>query len=372
MDKHLHIVAFDVPWPADYGGVIDVYHKLRWMANFGLKINLHCFEYGRKPAKELKAICSQVHYYHRHAGKGHLLSRLPFIVSTRTSEELLNRLLKDDYPILFEGLHSCAYLNHPALKNRHKVVRTHNIEHHYYEALSKAENNLFKRYYFKAEAAKLEKFESQLRHAQAIAAISAPDLAHLSKFHGAVAQVSAFHPNDAVTTTPGTGTFCLYHGSLDVAENNMAALFLIEKVFSGLKIPLVIAGNRPSDQLREAANKHRNISIRDNVNTAEIHQLIADAQVNVLPTFQATGIKLKLLAALHMGRHCVVNGPMVEGTGLEPFCRVENTEKRMRAAIQDLFETPFSQSEIEKRKQLTIGPFANSTNAQRLVNLFFG
>ena len=26
---HLHIVSFNVPWPADYGGVIDVYYRIK-------------------------------------------------------------------------------------------------------------------------------------------------------------------------------------------------------------------------------------------------------------------------------------------------------------------------------------------------------
>ena len=87
-------------------------------------------------------------------------------------------------------------------------------------------------------------------------------------------------------------------------------------------MPLIIAGNKPSQELKEAVSDYPNIEIRTNLNTQEIHQLIKDAQVNVLPTFQATGIKLKLLAALYMGRHCLVNSFMVENTGLEPLCRV--------------------------------------------------
>ena len=29
MEKHLHIVAFNVPLPANYGGVIDVFYRLK-------------------------------------------------------------------------------------------------------------------------------------------------------------------------------------------------------------------------------------------------------------------------------------------------------------------------------------------------------
>ena len=27
MDKHLHVISFDIPWPVNYGGVIDVFYK---------------------------------------------------------------------------------------------------------------------------------------------------------------------------------------------------------------------------------------------------------------------------------------------------------------------------------------------------------
>lgn len=41
LDKHLNIVAFDNPYPPTYGGVIDVYYKLKSLAETGLKIHLH-------------------------------------------------------------------------------------------------------------------------------------------------------------------------------------------------------------------------------------------------------------------------------------------------------------------------------------------
>ena len=47
-EKHLHIVSFDVPWPANYGGVIDVFYKVKALSAKGIRIHLHAFEYGRE------------------------------------------------------------------------------------------------------------------------------------------------------------------------------------------------------------------------------------------------------------------------------------------------------------------------------------
>ena len=39
MEKHLHIISFDVPYPANYGGVIDVFYKLKALHAEGIKIH---------------------------------------------------------------------------------------------------------------------------------------------------------------------------------------------------------------------------------------------------------------------------------------------------------------------------------------------
>ena len=51
-DKHLHIVSFDIPYPPNYGGVIDVYYKLKALHRKGVKIILHCFEYPGRARSE--------------------------------------------------------------------------------------------------------------------------------------------------------------------------------------------------------------------------------------------------------------------------------------------------------------------------------
>jgi hypothetical protein len=371
MDKHLHVISFDVPLPANYGGVIDVFYKLKALASLGVKIHLHCFEYGRKEVSELEEVCEEVFYYHRKTTRGYLFRRRPFIAVTRSSEQLVQRLLKDDYPILFEGLHTCYHLADERLINRFKIVRTHNIEHDYYRSLAQVEKQVFKKYYFLNEAVKLQWFEGTICNAQLIAAISNADATYLNSKYPNVNHISAFHPNDKVEVAEGIGKFCLYHGSLEIGENNEAALHLIRNVFSKIDVPLIIAGNKPSQELKLEVSHHSNIEIRTNLKTDEIHQLIKDAQVNVLPTFQATGIKLKLLAALYMGRHCLVNSFMVENTGLEPLCRVEDTDKRFTQAVQSLFVEEFNGNSRKKREEILNLRFCNRVNAKKLYALIF-
>jgi len=370
--KHLHIIVFDIPIPVNYGGAIDVYYKIKALYNAGIKIHLHCYEYDRKPAPELNELCESVHYYKREVNKSHLFKIKPYIVATRNSKELLDNLMLNDYPILFEGLHSTYYLPHKSLKNRIKIVRTHNIEHDYYANLARVEKNIFKKYYFLNESVKLKTYEKVLQHANGVAAISKNDYLHFSAKYRNIQVVSAFHPHDNVDIIEGYGTYALYHGSLDVAENHQAAVFLAEKVFNDIDIPLVIAGNKVSKELKQLEATNKNITLKTNISTDEIYKLVKEAHVNILPTFQATGIKLKLLAALYTGRFCLVNTPMVLNTGLESMCIVEDDPMLIKEALKEIFNTPFSEAHIQMRKKvLNQNGFTNQYNIQKLLALVY-
>lgn len=367
--KHLHIISFDVPYPANYGGVIDVFYKIKSLNELGCKIHLHCFKYGREEAIELEKYCEKVSYYERKMSKKLLLDSLPFVVVTRSSQRLLKNLLKDQHPIIFEGLHSCFHLDNEQLKNRIKIVRTHNIEHDYYDNLAKIEKSVFKKMYFNAESKKLKRFEFILKKASQVIAISNADTQELSKRYKNVQHVTAFHPNVNVKIKEGKGDYCLYHGNLEVGENNEAALFLVHRVFSKMKIPLIIAGHKPSEELVKAAAKYSHVQLKANIGNKEIDNLIINAQINVLPTFQATGIKLKLLAALYTGRQCIVNKEMVDRTGLESLCAIANSPQKMIADIEHYFETPFNMDEKLNRKRVLEDAFSNQLNARNIVEL---
>ena len=220
----INIISFDVPFPANYGGVIDVFYRLKYFNKKGIKVHLHCFEYGRGEHLVLNDNCETVTYYKRNKGILSHLSKLPFIVKSRISKKLKTNLLQNDFPILFEGLHCCSYLDDSRLWRRKKLVRTHNIEHDYYNSLAEHELNIFRKYYFNNEANKLKKFEAFLDSATDILAISNSDYEYLSGLFPNVHKVSAFHPNEKVELLEGKVDFALYHGNLSVNENDGAAL----------------------------------------------------------------------------------------------------------------------------------------------------
>lgn len=369
-NKTLHVVAFDLPFPPNYGGVIDIFFKVRSLFEAGVKVILHVFLYdGKEESAELEALCQKVYYYKRRRFSNPFTGDLPYIVATRDNQGLLKNLLKDQHPIWFEGLHTTFFLDHPRLKNRFRIVRTHNVEHHYYKALEEAETGFFKKYFFRVESERLRQYELILEHAGLIAAISPQDADYYRERFAHTTYIPAFHPNYQVSSQPGKGKFILYHGNLGVAENNKAALYLVHEVFSKLEIPCVIAGNNPSRQLMQAIKGNPYITLQDKMTSDEILQLIQDAHVNVLATFQATGIKLKLLNALYRGRFCVVNEEMAVGTGLESCCIIANNAGAMAEAIKQTWNRDFDGSELGQRTEVLEREFSNRANALKIAGL---
>ena len=125
----LHVVSFQVPYPPRYGGLIDVYYKLKALKQSGVRLTLHTYIYGdaTRQDESLRQVADEVYYYPRHTGWQAASGRLPYIVQSRRSPLLLEHLLADDAPILFEGLHTCYFLTHPRLAGRELWVRTHNV-----------------------------------------------------------------------------------------------------------------------------------------------------------------------------------------------------------------------------------------------------
>jgi hypothetical protein len=139
-----------------------------------------------------------------------------------------------------------------------------------------------------------------------------------------------------LTAIEGRGNYILYHGNLSVPENIQAALYIAKKIAPKVNVPIIIAGKDPSKLIVEEIKKHKNISLVMNPSDDSLYDLIKNAQINFLVTFQNTGIKLKLLNVLHRGRFCLVNPPMVEQTGLDTLCIVENDTQKQLELVENV------------------------------------
>lgn len=361
-EKRIHIVAFDVPFPADYGGVIDIYYRIRALYTLGYKITLHCFEYGRSRQQHLETITDQVIYYSRQKTIWNAFNKRPFIVASRRNKKLLNTLLKDNDPILFEGLHTTWFLEHPAIQKRLTLVRIHNIEHEYYEGLT-AKSTGFKRIYFQREAKKLQQYESILKKAGQLLCIREGDIPHFQQYNKKVQVLAASTPLIKPTAFYQTGDYVLFHGNLSVSENSKAVQWLIEEIWNKneLSLPFKIAGKNPSSELIELCEKN-SIELIENPSHEELNELLINANTHLLVSDQPTGVKLKLLTALQTSGHVLVNTTMVEGTNLGELCTVCTSPDEFIAQLKRGQHTPLEMESFNRRQAFLLTYYSTEKN----------
>lgn len=369
LKKHLHIISFNVPYPADYGGAMDVFYKLKALHEQDVQIHLHCFDYGRGQQDALITYCSSVQYYERYTGHKGISNTLPYIVSSRKNEQLLHTLLQDDHPILMEGIHCTYLLLDKRFANRKCFVRLHNPEYQYYRDMCNTTTSSIKKIYYWIESKLLKSYERKIASKAVFMGITEKDCNIYQNELGCktIELLPLFIPGWRMQCLEGIGTYCLYHGDLSVDANEKAAIWLLEKIFSKVNVPFVITGKNPSEKLYALAQANGHTCLVANPSDKEIQDMISKAHINVLPSYTSTGIKIKLVNALFNGRHCVVNDATVSGSGLESACHIGTTANAFREIIAQLYHQPFTADEIELRKRLLVTMFNNDVNAGKVV-----
>ncbi|MFN5149027.1 MAG: mannosyltransferase [Flavobacteriia bacterium] len=365
--NRLHIVCLDVPFPADYGGAIDMFYRIRALHKLGYELVLHVFEYGRGKQQELEKY-GVVHYYQRTRSLLHLLSVRPFIVQSRKNKRLLENLLKDDAPILFEGIHTAYSLENEAIQKRVTFVRMHNIEHEYYDGLKKNASFL-RKLFFRQETNKLKNYQKILAKCSHILAITKADAEKLKKINDRVSILPASVPEIEGSFTT-VKRYALFHGNLSVPENEKAALWII-KTLKGVidtTFPLIIAGKNPHKKLKDICAKNE-IELIANPSERKMDQLVQEAQIHVLYTAVPSGIKLKLLACLHSSGHILVNEQMVRGTALDAFCIAALDAKDFKMHFIGLKSDVVSKDEFGKRAAFIGTHFNNTENCRQIQQL---
>ena len=167
----------------------------------------------------------------------------------------------------------------------------------------------------------------------------------------------------------GLGEYILFHGNLSVGENQKAISYLLDHIFTEITLPLIIAGKNPPEWLIKKTAHIPHVTLVGNPDAEVMNHLIQNAQINLIPTFQSTGLKLKLLASLFHGRHCITNSPMTRNTGLSHLCYLADNVKDMVEIIQKKFEEKITVEEINQRKELLENQFSNANNAQKIYEI---
>lgn len=361
-------MAFDNPWPPDYGGAIDVFYKIKALHDEGARIHLHLFAYGRYDTGPLRELTESLTVYPRRRNPLYWLSPQPYIVRSRRRKRLEKRLRDGALPVWMEGIHTTAALPR-LLPGQLKMIRIHNIEHAYYAYLARHEKHPLRRLYYRSESAKLRRYEPAVWPlADLNFSVSARDRQTV----GAVAPAEVlpvFHPFTDVRIPPASTTpFVLFHGNLSVIENSRAAVFLWQKVVRPLGLHMVVAGKNPPETLRRLARQNPRLGLVANPGADQMERLIRTAEVHLIYSDNLAGFKLKLLYALFRGRQVLASRALVEDSPVAGAVETAETPQEWRERLRLMMQTPWDEIKaLQTRRRLLNDYFDNRQNARQIL-----
>lgn len=369
MNDFLHLVAFDNPYPPYYGGAIDIYYKIISLKEKNIKVILHIIgDFNEEINRHLEDYCEEIYYYSKGNKLTSLFSLIPYRVKIRANLKLLINLQRDNYPILFEGLHTCYYVKD--LKERPLFVRAHNVEHDYHYLLAKSESNILKKIFLFIEAYKFNRFENILHKVTGVFSISPFEQAYFNTiYNNKSVYIPAFHAVDTFAITKDKEKFVLYHGNLNVSENLAAVLKLIS-VYKDSAYNFIIASTFKERFINRQIKNFKNIKFVKIVTEGDLNELLQNAHINILITAQKTGIKLKLLNALYKGKFVIANNEMIDDTGLESLCVKANTKQEILIKTKKIMQKDYTLDDKNKRLKVlkSIHP---RTSVKKMLTVIF-
>ncbi|AZA78634.1 glycosyltransferase family 1 protein [Chryseobacterium sp. G0186] len=371
--KALHLISFNYPYPPSYGGIIDVYYKIKALSELGVKIHLHCFvnQIPEKTDPEIKNITENVFFYKKKKNPLLYFSPVPFAAAIRNSNMLLHNLMKIKAPVLFEGLQTTSLLTQLKDKGQYPLyLRLHNNEAEYYKGLSSSEKNIFKKIIYKVEAIKYENYQKKhLKEFKSVFCLSEKEFHETENYSGNAKLIHIFHGNRTVKLLDKKGDYFLFHGDLSISDNKKALEEVIElfKGFSQYK--LIVASDRASDDIKKKINSVKNIKLVPIETNENLHHLLENAQANILLSFQNSGTKVKLFNSLYNSRFVIINQNITDDDSLRDLCLYGSNLQEIRQHIIDVAERDYSGS--EHRKTVLEKEHSDESKAEEIIRVIF-
>ncbi|MDP1726693.1 MAG: glycosyltransferase family 4 protein [Bacteroidota bacterium] len=328
------------PWPLKDGGALAFYSSLNGFKQKGYEITAavlntskHHIDFKLLP-QHVKNLAS----YHlfeidnsiRFQGAFlNLFQKDSYIISRFYHPEfeklLISLVQKNNYDaILFESLQTTVYID-KVKEHTHApcIYRAHNIEYKIWETQSRIEKNLVKKIYLKLQSERLAQFEQNtVLKFDAILPITPADKVSFKEMGvqkpmlvmpaGIDTEIFALHePNN-------TGP--VFHiGSMDWMPNQEAVHWFLKEVWPDLfkqfpDIEFYIAGrNMPEEFLNiEKAG----VKVIGEVNNA--YDFMQLQGLMVVPLFSGSGMRVKVVEGMAMGKCIVSTGFGMEGIFAEP------------------------------------------------------
>ena len=208
-------------------------------------------------------------------------------------------------------------------------LRTHNVEHLIWKKKAVRETSLLKRWYLKNMASRLDRFEMKVVHqSDCLVPISSTDETYFKNrgYTQPVLTIPTGLSIDDYPMSPVPAEPTLFFiGALDWLPNQEGLEWFMDKVFDLVlegvpELSFHVAGRNAPKQF-ETKLRHQKIVYHGEVNDAR--SFMQKYRVMVVPLLTGSGIRIKILEGMALGRPVVTTSTGIEGIPVENIGSVE-------------------------------------------------
>ena len=379
MQRSLNIISGNLPCPNTLGDAQQTYWLIEALSGSGIQVHLFTFsdsdsKINTATTAQVSKICSSVKIYPINQGHRNFSFSAPYATSKYLNTQLINDLNENNFPILIEGLGPSELALSSALANKNIWVRLLTYAPNYFRYLQERSSAPLKKLFYQREAVLSKKILKKINQRVNWIVTSDADKKTLadSFLGGNIQTLAPFNNNNSsINSKTGLGNYCLFQGNLSDAATHKTACWLLTHVFHNLKVPFVITGNNPSPSLVALAHSQPHTCIVANPSSSERQDMIEKAQIIIQPSFIKDGSDEALLEGIKNGRHCLTNTKSTSST-LGACYHQGSSANAFQEIIIQLYHHPFSEEEIETRKQLMALEKTNDMLAKEYATIIWG
>ncbi|WP_314591375.1 glycosyltransferase family 4 protein [Paenibacillus terrigena] len=344
------VVCSDFPYPADHGGRVDTWGRIKVLAELGWTIHLVVCGKQMPTPSDMNVVyryVEDIKLCERRSKLVDLLYLVPMQVQSRNELRYVN--IDEDYDyVLLEGDYVYPILKNPLIKHANAILRVHNDEAVYFKALARSTTNRIHKLYYHMESSKFRILQKKmLKKVDKYLFISNKEFETFQTLYPTTK--SLFLPPPVTKETFLESSFeskqVVFIGSLFMPNNREAIQWYLEHIHPlMLKEPeykFIVAGNSRKQGLSWLEGYDMtNVIVHDT--PEDLDDIYKQGYLFVNPMQNGAGVKLKTIEAIQNGLPVISTSIGCEGTGLvdNEHIMVADSPEEFYLRIKLLFDHP--------------------------------
>ena len=380
-----------VPYPLNDGGAIGAFNFVKGYAEAGCNVTILAMNTSKHFVEEKKV--NEVFEKYGKVETGNidnaikpldallnLFSSQSYVIQRFISDAFRNKLIeilkKNDFDIVHvDGLPPSAYIDVIRAHSKAKIsMRAHNVEHVIWERIVEEEKNLLKKLYLSIQVKRLKKYEiNALSKCDVVMAISKEDEDTIKICSPSTKTIVVPAGMDIDDTFKDSSNHqdLFFIGSFDWQPNLQGIEWFFENVWNDVRknfpsLRFVIAGKKMPASITNL--KGDNVVVAGEVPDAK--QFILNHEIMIVPLVSGSGIRIKIVEAMALGKTIIATTIAAEGLGLtdgENILIANNADEFVKHIAKCLSDIPFRKRIGENAHRFAFEHFQNKRIFEKLT-----